>query len=224
VLREIEHLDDVRKYTASQIREIVAALPEYQGRVPKVRAVQGHIKRYRDRQGTEPWRFIDSTPEDARLVFPILVRVFRVSEGRRRLTRTEGEWIVRVGKAAPSLDDTGRWRYAAAYMRWIQAGKDTSDLDYMLGIKVMYPNSPIIDTILNQVLLETEIRLSLEQLREATKGIEEADEQAKAALVDEVQPLAVGVRALLSLYEPEIMEGVRKLATLLREETDNGEA
>ena len=134
VVREIEGLDDLRRYSAHQIREIVAAMPEYNGRVPKVRAVQGIIKRYRDRQGTEPWSFVHSTPEDARLVLPVLLHLSDASEGRRRLTRSEADWVARVAKVVPWLTDVDLWGFAAHYMKRIQQGKDTSRLDHDLGL------------------------------------------------------------------------------------------
>ena len=137
VAREIERLDDVRKYTADQIRIMVAALPEYEGRVPKLRAVQGIIRKYRDRQGKEIWSFIDSDPEDARLVLPVLAHLSHESDGRRRLTRTEAEWIARVGKTVPWFDAEWRWIYASLYMARIQSERDTHDLDQDLGVALV---------------------------------------------------------------------------------------
>ena len=108
-------------------------MPEFEGIVPQIRTIQAIIKKYRDRIGAEPWTVVDATPEDSRLVLPFVANMWKVSEGRRRITRREAEWIIRLARVVPLVDFEMTWGFVSEYLRAQDEGEDTIAIDVDLG-------------------------------------------------------------------------------------------
>jgi hypothetical protein len=139
VIEAIGYLSDLEKpkWSASQIRTMLEALPEYKGRVPASdRAIQGYMKAWREERGKEPWSLNKAKVGSILPVLEALATVMAASKGGiKHVTVKEAEFIVKVREAAPNLDPLISWRVAREYIKRHAEGKPALDLDAYLAIQ-----------------------------------------------------------------------------------------
>jgi hypothetical protein len=139
VIEAIGALADSEKprWSAGEIRKMLEGNSNYRGKVPTTdRAIQIHIKKWREMRGEEPWSLDKAKTGDILPVLETLAAVMAVSEGGiKHITVKEAEFIVKVREAAPNLDPLISWRVAREYIRRIAEKKQTLDIDGFLAIQ-----------------------------------------------------------------------------------------
>lgn len=124
----------IEQRSPSQIYEYLSGQERFADRMPSLRTIQRLVKEMEPPDPTEEWRLADTEPEDARLVLDVLAAVTVKTRGRARLTRATAEWVIRVRRAAPTLDPFEAYLYAREYRAREERRGDTRDLDLYLAL------------------------------------------------------------------------------------------
>ena len=102
--------------------------------LPSTRSVQEMVKEYRPPDPSDWWSLADADLNDAPLVLDTLAAVMNmVKNPRQSVTVDHATWIVRVRRACPEMNGWDAWRVARRYLVREARGKDTADLDALLG-------------------------------------------------------------------------------------------
>ena len=118
---------------AKRIVDILDARPEFEGRVPRERAVRGVLAEGASDR-SDDWKLEDSYGTDLRAVLDSLAAVVRVSGGRKTfLTTEEAQWVIRIAEAAPELNPWLRFKLATMYLSRRAAAHTTIDFDVFLA-------------------------------------------------------------------------------------------
>ncbi len=114
---------------------------------PHLRTIQEIAKTVKPVDPSGSWRLMDSEPEDAALILPVLLEVFDYTGGRRQsLTKREAEIVCKIRRvvAPPSerrrsawgdrLDGFETFKLAREYIRREDRAESTEDLDRIVAI------------------------------------------------------------------------------------------
>ena len=109
--------------------------------VPSARTVQAIVKQYRPPDPSTAWSLADAEEDEGRLVLPVIAELAERTQGARRyITNAEADWIVRVRRAALSLEPWQAFQIAALYRAKQARSESLVDLDLYLALSV-WPSS-----------------------------------------------------------------------------------
>jgi hypothetical protein len=134
LLHKIEDLAFNAGRRPAQIEAALRGDRSLTGRVPSRRTIQRVVRDLAYTDESEPWR-LDATlsPEDAQWLIQAAAHVTIHSRAARALTVAEGEWVLAVGHAAPSLPVGTALAIAREYLRRAEKRQPTGDLDVYLA-------------------------------------------------------------------------------------------
>ncbi len=134
-----------RKYTGAWMRTQIeqevkdGKLPkELKGQpLPSVRSFERQMSLMRPRDESEAWSLADADYNESREILDVLVAILDVasSDGKHFLTKLEAAWIIKIRRAAPSLDPYKVYLAARTYMSYQTQGKNTYALDVELAFE-----------------------------------------------------------------------------------------
>jgi hypothetical protein len=133
---EIERLANSPSANATAIHRSLVDDDRFEGRVPLVRTVQSIVKESRVRDSSGTWSLQDAaTPDEARILLPVLGAKLALSERADPLTNEEAKWALVVGRAVPDLSARNTYTMARAYLVRSERGEPAADLDVLLALR-----------------------------------------------------------------------------------------
>lgn len=113
-------------------RELGARFPP--DRVPALRTVQNIVNELRPGRGGDPWDPRAASPEEARLLLPVIPALITESQGARRwLNEDEAQECLWIRRAVPRLDPADAVLLARLYLGRERRKQPTRDLDAFLA-------------------------------------------------------------------------------------------
>lgn len=122
-------------YTGPAIERVLSGDPEYADRTPSLRTIQDIAREQPVHD--EWWSVAEASPEEARLVLPVLAERIGYLHGVHhlrgtvRLAKGLGEWIARVRSIAPDLPLTEAYRTA-----WRYWSDPSPELDQAFALRI----------------------------------------------------------------------------------------
>jgi len=113
-------------------RDLIA---KFGHRAPHEKTVKRRIAKLMPPQSAEPWSLTGGDPEEAAQVLDVAIIVFKQTQGRIWLDRETAGLVARLRQIDPSLPQWIFYLMALRYLVRAKEGKDTRDLDIMLGVQ-----------------------------------------------------------------------------------------